>query len=127
MLCYASDDYGISYVLKPCSVDTYNRKVYARVRYDGKRGRLAINLRYKLSNSSPVKLQKTLTNLSNFLQNVEQKSILEIAQDLMNLQEKGSKGQLGLSDLTGGTFTISNIGIVSTYQHCASSLLKISC
>lgn len=33
--------------------------------------------------------------------------------ELNRLQERGAKGQLGLNDLTGGTFTISNIGIVS--------------
>lgn len=39
--------------------------------------------------------------------------MLQIARELNVLQEKGAKGQLGLSELTGGTFTISNIGIVS--------------
>ena len=48
-----------------------------------------------------------------FIQNVQLKSIMEIARELNMLQDKGSKGQLGLSDLTGGTFSISNIGIVS--------------
>lgn len=48
------------------------------------------------------------------LQNAQNKSILEIARELNILQEKGMKRQLGLNDLSGGTFTISNIGIVST-------------
>lgn len=46
-------------------------------------------------------------------QNVQSKTIIEIARDLNTLQEKGLKGQLGLNELTGGTFTLSNIGIVS--------------
>lgn len=46
-------------------------------------------------------------------QNVEQKTILEIARELNLLQEKGAKSQLGPNELYGGTFTISNIGMVS--------------
>lgn len=46
-------------------------------------------------------------------QNVQNKNIIELARELNSLQEKGSKGQFGFNDLSGGTFTISNIGIVS--------------
>lgn len=49
----------------------------------------------------------------SYLQNVQNKSILEIARDLNSYQEKGNKGQLGVNEISGGTFTISNIGIVS--------------
>lgn len=55
----------------------------------------------------------TVTNISPYFQNIQNKTILEIAQELNKLQEKGLNGQLGLNDLSGGTFTISNIGIVS--------------
>lgn len=60
---------------------------------------------------------KCINNTFRYFQNIQIKSILEIAQELNTLQEKGSKGQLGLNDLTGGTFTISNIGIVSILIH----------
>lgn len=33
------------------------------------------------------------------------------------MQEKGLKGQLGLNDIAGGTFTLSNIGVVS-FKNC---------
>jgi len=46
------------------------------------------------------------------VKNVHDKSILEIAQELQRLQELGSAGKLGASDLTGGTFTLSNIGSI---------------
>eukprot|EP01136_Pigoraptor_vietnamica_P017627 Opistho-1_new@63056 len=39
-------------------------------------------------------------------------SIFEIASELNRLQAAGAKGQLGAADLTGGTFTLSNIGTV---------------
>lgn len=39
-----------------------------------------------------------------------QRSILEIALDLQRLQTAASAGKLGVSDLQGGTFSISNIG-----------------
>ncbi|KAL5487282.1 hypothetical protein EMCRGX_G019865 [Ephydatia muelleri] len=46
------------------------------------------------------------------IKGVEQKSVLEIAVDLNRLQELGLKGQLLPSDITGGTFSLSNIGNV---------------
>ncbi|XP_063707476.1 lipoamide acyltransferase component of branched-chain alpha-keto acid dehydrogenase complex, mitochondrial [Culicoides brevitarsis] len=46
------------------------------------------------------------------IKNVEQKTLLEIAQDLKRLQEKGQKGQLAPEDFANGTFSLSNIGNV---------------
>lgn len=50
------------------------------------------------------------------VKNVELLSVFDIARDLNRLQALGSSGQLGTSDLTGGTFTLSNIGSVSLCQ-----------
>lgn len=60
-----------------------------------------------------IRLQLVYMLFDVYFQNCQNKTILEIATELNSLQEKGAKGQLGLNDLTGGTFTISNIGIVS--------------
>ena len=46
------------------------------------------------------------------LKKVQHKSILEIAADLSNLQRAASAGKLTEDQLTGGTFTISNIGSI---------------
>ncbi|CAH0627199.1 unnamed protein product [Chrysodeixis includens] len=46
------------------------------------------------------------------IKNVQSKTILDIARELNSLQEKGVKGQLGLAEISGGTFTLSNIGII---------------
>uniref|UniRef100_A0A182JSU6 Dihydrolipoamide acetyltransferase component of pyruvate dehydrogenase complex n=1 Tax=Anopheles christyi TaxID=43041 RepID=A0A182JSU6_9DIPT len=52
------------------------------------------------------------------VKNVEQKSILQIAQDLNALQERGAKGALTPNDFANGTFALSNIGIIGgTYTH----------
>ncbi|MGC8631130.1 MAG: 2-oxo acid dehydrogenase subunit E2 [Thermoprotei archaeon] len=40
----------------------------------------------------------------------ESKSLKEISEEIANLAEKAKKGELELYDLTGGTFTISNLG-----------------
>lgn len=48
------------------------------------------------------------------VKNVQVCSVFEIASELNRLQSLGSTGQLGTNDLTGGTFTLSNIGTVST-------------
>lgn len=54
------------------------------------------------------------------VKNVQLLSVFEIAQELNRLQVLGSQGQLGTNELTGGTFTLSNIGSVST-DHALSS------
>lgn len=43
----------------------------------------------------------------------ESKSIFEISTDLNLLQERAQKGQLSPTDFANGTFSLSNIGIVS--------------
>jgi 2-oxoisovalerate dehydrogenase E2 component (dihydrolipoyl transacylase) len=44
------------------------------------------------------------------IRNVEQKSILTIHKEVKELTEKALKDQLTMKDITGGTFTISNVG-----------------
>ncbi|CEF67553.1 Lipoamide acyltransferase component of branched-chain alpha-keto acid dehydrogenase complex, mitochondrial [Strongyloides ratti] len=46
------------------------------------------------------------------IKNCEQKTIFEIAEDLMKLHESGKKQQIRKEDLSGGTFTLSNIGAI---------------
>lgn len=47
------------------------------------------------------------------VKNVQVLSVFQIAQELNRLQALGAAGQLGSADLSGGTFTLSNIGSVS--------------
>lgn len=47
------------------------------------------------------------------IKNCQSKSIFEIAKDLNDLVERGRVGKLGPADFTDGTFTLSNIGVVS--------------
>lgn len=49
------------------------------------------------------------------VKNVQLLSVFEIAQELNRLQALGAAGQLGTADLTGGTFSLSNIGSVSPH------------
>lgn len=61
------------------------------------------------------------------VKNVQICSIFEIAAELNRLQKLGSAGQLNATDLTGGTFTLSNIGSVSNSNvHIYKPTLKIS-
>ncbi|CAO4365047.1 unnamed protein product [Caenorhabditis nigoni] len=46
------------------------------------------------------------------IKNCEQRSIFEIAQEITRLMEAGKRQQLGREDLSGGTFTLSNIGAI---------------
>lgn len=47
------------------------------------------------------------------IKNVQSLTILDIASELNRLQEQGSRGALNQGDVSGGTFSISNIGAVS--------------
>ncbi|XP_053602955.1 lipoamide acyltransferase component of branched-chain alpha-keto acid dehydrogenase complex, mitochondrial [Plodia interpunctella] len=74
------------------------------------------HLIYKASHNIGVAMDTPNGLVVPVIKNVQNKSILEIARELNNLQEKGRNGQLGLGDLSGGTFSISNIGnIGGTY------------
>lgn len=46
------------------------------------------------------------------VKSVQTLSVYDIAVELNRLQNLGASGQLGTADLTGGTFTLSNIGSV---------------
>ena len=50
------------------------------------------------------------------VKNVQTKTIFEVAKDLNRLNDLGLNRKLGIDDLTGGTFTISNIGTVSPFS-----------
>lgn len=47
------------------------------------------------------------------IKNVQDLNILQIASELNRLHEMGHKGSLNQSDVSGGTFSLSNIGSVS--------------
>lgn len=48
------------------------------------------------------------------IKNCETKTIVDIAAECNRLQSLAQSSKLGPSDLTGGTFTLSNIGSVQT-------------
>ena len=50
------------------------------------------------------------------IKNVQSMSIFDVAIELSRLIELGQKGKLGTNDLSGGTFTLSNIGTVSIVE-----------
>ncbi|HVB96302.1 MAG TPA: dihydrolipoamide acetyltransferase family protein [Chloroflexota bacterium] len=46
------------------------------------------------------------------IRNADQKSLLDIAKNVRDLSERARKNQLGRDDLTGGTFTVTNMGML---------------
>ena len=59
------------------------------------------------------------------VKNVQNKSIFDIAVDLNRLHQQGLTGKLMPDDLTGGTFTLSNIGSVSCISHVVMAIEKM--
>ncbi|CAG7819502.1 unnamed protein product [Allacma fusca] len=72
---------------------------------------------YKGSHNIGLAMDTKIGLIVPNVKNVQQLSILEIAAELNRLQEVGLKGSLKTEDITGGTFTLSNIGSIGgTYM-----------
>lgn len=70
------------------------------------------NITYKASHNIGLAMDTSQGLVVPNVKNVQLLSVFEIALELNRLQSLGSSGQLGTADLTGGTFTLSNIGSI---------------
>lgn len=70
------------------------------------------SITYKAAHNIGVAMDTKQGLLVPNIKHVNHLSVLQIAQELNRLQELGRHGQLGTNDLSGGTFTLSNIGSV---------------
>ncbi|KAM3619303.1 uncharacterized protein V6R79_005921 [Siganus canaliculatus] len=70
------------------------------------------NITYKASHNIGLAMDTSQGLLVPNVKNVQLLSVFEIAQELNRLQTLGAVGQLGTADLSGGTFTLSNIGSI---------------
>ncbi|XP_034035181.1 lipoamide acyltransferase component of branched-chain alpha-keto acid dehydrogenase complex, mitochondrial [Thalassophryne amazonica] len=70
------------------------------------------NITYKAAHNIGLAMDTSQGLLVPNVKNVQLLSIFDIAQELNRLQSLGAAGQLGPADLTGGTFTLSNIGSI---------------
>ncbi|XP_051551114.1 lipoamide acyltransferase component of branched-chain alpha-keto acid dehydrogenase complex, mitochondrial [Myxocyprinus asiaticus] len=70
------------------------------------------NITYKAAHNIGLAMDTSQGLLVPNVKNVQMLSVFEIAVELNRLQTLGVSGQLGTADLTGGTFTLSNIGSI---------------
>ncbi|CAI9614575.1 unnamed protein product [Staurois parvus] len=70
------------------------------------------NITYKAAHNIGIAMDTHQGLIVPNVKNVQVRSIFEIAAELNRLQTLGTSGQLGASELTGGTFTLSNIGSI---------------
>ncbi|XP_073499142.1 lipoamide acyltransferase component of branched-chain alpha-keto acid dehydrogenase complex, mitochondrial [Phyllobates terribilis] len=70
------------------------------------------NITYKAAHNIGVAMDTQQGLIVPNVKNIQVRSIFDIAVELNRLQKLGSLGQLGAADLTGGTFTLSNIGSI---------------
>ncbi|XP_059530255.1 lipoamide acyltransferase component of branched-chain alpha-keto acid dehydrogenase complex, mitochondrial isoform X1 [Myotis daubentonii] len=67
---------------------------------------------YKASHNIGVAMDTEQGLIVPNVKDVQARSVVDIAAELNRLQKLGSTGQLSTADLTGGTFTLSNIGSI---------------
>lgn len=70
------------------------------------------NITFKASHNIGLAMDTPQGLLVPNVKSVQALSVFDIAVELNRLQALGSAGQLGTADLTGGTFTLSNIGSI---------------
>lgn len=70
------------------------------------------NITYKGSHNIGLAMDTKDGLLVPNIKNVQQLSIIQIANELTRLQQLGKAGKLSTDDLTGGTFSLSNIGAI---------------
>lgn len=70
------------------------------------------NIIYKGSHNIGIAMDTNQGLIVPTIKNVQDLSLLEVASELNRLHEAGLKGQLGTKDITGGTFSLSNIGAI---------------
>ncbi|XP_053489978.1 lipoamide acyltransferase component of branched-chain alpha-keto acid dehydrogenase complex, mitochondrial isoform X2 [Ictalurus furcatus] len=70
------------------------------------------NITYKAAHNIGLAMDTPQGLLVPNIKNVQMLSVYEIATELNRLQTLGVSGQLSTTDLTGGTFTLSNIGSI---------------
>uniref|UniRef100_A0A5F9CX38 Dihydrolipoamide acetyltransferase component of pyruvate dehydrogenase complex n=1 Tax=Oryctolagus cuniculus TaxID=9986 RepID=A0A5F9CX38_RABIT len=73
---------------------------------------LKANITYKASHNIGIAMDTEQGLIVPNVKNVQICSVFEIATELNRLQKLGTAGQLSTTDLTGGTFTLSNIGSI---------------
>lgn len=70
------------------------------------------NILYKGSHNIGIAMDTNQGLIVPNIKNVQDLTLLEVASELNRLHESGLKGQLGTKDITGGTFSLSNIGAI---------------
>ena len=70
------------------------------------------SITYKASHNIGLAMDTPMGLLVPNIKSVQQLSVFDIAQELMRLHHLGLSGKLSTQDLTGGTFSLSNIGSI---------------
>lgn len=98
----------LPFIIKACSIALHSYPIL-NAHVDEK----CENITYKASHNIGIAIDTNEGLIVPNIKNVGDKSIFEIAQELKRLQTLASMSKLSPNDLTGGTFTISNIGSVN--------------
>lgn len=97
----------LPFIIKACSLALNNAPVL-NAHVDPKCENITIKGSHNIGIAMDTKDGLLVPNIKN----VQQLSIMQIAQELQRLQQLGRAGKLSQEDLTGGTFSLSNIGAI---------------
>ncbi|EDV23485.1 uncharacterized protein TRIADDRAFT_28052, partial [Trichoplax adhaerens] len=76
------------------------------------------NIIYKSSHNVGFAMDSEQGLIVPNIKNVQELSLVDVSLEFSRLRELGMAGKLGVDDLSGGTFTLSNIGSIGgTYSH----------
>lgn len=81
---------------------------YLNASVDEEEEQIALHNRYDIS----IAVDTSQGLLVPVLRDADEKSIFELARQILDLAEKGREGDLGMEDLKGGTFTVTNVGSI---------------
>ncbi|CAF2564481.1 unnamed protein product [Rotaria sp. Silwood2] len=97
----------LPFIIKACSQALHNYSIL-NAHVDSK----CENITYKGSHNIGIAMDTKDGLLVPNIKNVQQLSINQISNELSRLQQLGKAGKLSTDDLTGGTFSLSNIGVI---------------
>lgn len=108
-------NYGVKLTFMPFLIKAASQALLKFPKLNASFDEPNMSIIYKESHNISIAIATPQGLIVPNIKNVQTKSIVQIAQDLNQLQEKGLKGSVTPDDFANGTFALSNIGMVMVF------------